>query len=875
MNNPYNYRGMIHSGLVKKYKEDGEVETFNPNTTEIDNKVATTRPVEAENVIRGANPNFKKRNTLGGYLADFFIGAPLEFGTAPLEVVSGDIINWESRTDLGEKSINIGEGVVKGATEIAGAAVSTAYTGSPYAWMALKQAGKATYKGLGGKGAMEIEGVSTKYQEEDPGTKKAAKIIEDVIPMAYSFGTSKAVDKAGETIVEEVGEEVTEEVTEEVAKEVGERTTEGLAQKATEKSTETVTEELTEAAASELLDDPVKKMSYLDQLYSKFKETGVGQLTQQIKESDAYTAYKKAKKYGKKSQKYLDVATSQGQEKVNEYVRNLKEHEEQQRQEEIIKNTVTWQLPKSTDQTITDESILEEPKEEIMAKQGGMIAKGLFKGGGDVGGNIFNPIEDRDRLIPQKIMRSGGKVKKYLEGDEVEDMGGFDFSWADTTITEAPGMVEDELEFYSTEEGSFIGDQMIMSMDEIDAAMEDGTLEETFSQRVSAYEEMNSSQPKDKDLIIPEESVESVKSEKNEFPELLSSSEREQTKEQTLEKVSKEKPNSRNKVVNKLDNYLSTLNKGINAYSSIHGIVTKEQQRKQELRKQALANQQGGKQGTTGTTENTENITSNYNSLDAVFTGKEGGNIYGEGTDINHALTNKDASFLLKAINYVPRVAGSAASKGLGPLSFVLGSNKVYAPPVVDNSTGVNRYSGEKEFTPFSEGVSASSESIEFSAEENNEIFRQISASMAPNTDVKKSGGMIASGIYEGGGNLTATSIINSISSGSNKPGKEDEVIDTNGIGEIPIHVEGGEGIATIDGRNLKVEGPAHGLDIYGAPTEEGGVRTVGKEGDHVYKKGAYAKEYTARVNKLEKLIQEAMEAGDQELVEMLEKTQV
>lgn len=61
----------------------------------------------------------------------------------------------------------------------------------------------------------------------------------------------------------------------------------------------------------------------------------------------------------------------------------------------------------------------------------------------------------------------------------------------------------------------------------------------------------------------------------------------------------------------------------------------------------------------------------------------------------------KETSFGAKLLKYIPAVSRSVGSKVLGPLSLLLGANKAYAPPVTDNNTGINRYTGNQDYTPF------------------------------------------------------------------------------------------------------------------------------------------------------------------------------
>ena len=70
-------------------------------------------------------------------------------------------------------------------------------------------------------------------------------------------------------------------------------------------------------------------------------------------------------------------------------------------------------------------------------------------------------------------------------------------------------------------------------------------------------------------------------------------------------------------------------------------------------------------------------------------------------TPIEPSGTQKVLSFGAKAAKYVPAVARWGLSKALGPLSLLLGSNKAYAPNVIDPETGIDRYTGEQVYTPF------------------------------------------------------------------------------------------------------------------------------------------------------------------------------
>ena len=819
---PYNYRGMIYNGLVKRYKETGAV--FDPNVI----KSATTKKVDPANIQLKADPNYEKRNTLTGYLADFFIGVPLEMGTAPLEVISGDIINWESKTDIGEKAINIGEGVAKAATDIVGVAASTAFTGSPYPYLALKQAGKSAYKGFGGKGPLEIEGVSTKYQVEDPGTKKIGKIVEDVIPMAYSFGTSKAAEKAAETGIETATEEVAEE------------------------TAETLLEKGTEEVAETLVDDPDKKASFLKDLYTK------------VKGSEFYKGFKKAEKYAKKGQKYYDIAASGGQEKINEYVRNLEEQRQVERKEELTEDVVTWKLPTAIE-TEEEEQIIEEPildENIMMAKQGGMIAKKLQEGT-DVGGNLFSPIQDRNRLIPQQIMSGGGLVGKY------QDSGGV-FDWANTAMTDVEGMVDEPLEFYSTAEGSFIGDQMIMSMEEIDAAMEAGTLEETFGEKVAAYEELQAPTEKEQDpSMAPKVEPLPFKEEEVDIPETdisggLLPSARYGAPPPT------EGPTSQHTYSNPQTDYLKSLQKGIGLYSSIHSAVGKK-------------GEKGSGTGGTGNLEATQTTPPGGVILpqrmyaqkpeeEEVITAKGGGMIHDklyqdegkvtadipvpEGEESNKEILKNVAEFgaketvLHRILSTGLGLTGAAASTVAGmllPYEAGAGSSTVGSSTVGSYSSETGEYTG---------GAFSNTPPLSLSAEEKDNLSTEISSIMAPKIEPQKEGTTVSSNPMS-----TASFDI-------------DEFIDVSSSGNVPIHAEGGESIAKIDGNNLEIKGPSHKLDAYGNPTEEGGVRLAANEGDWVYSK-KFSKSHIKRVKDLNKMIEIASDADESELVTMLEKIQV
>ena len=98
---------------------------------------------------------------------------------------------------------------------------------------------------------------------------------------------------------------------------------------------------------------------------------------------------------------------------------------------------------------------------------------------------------------------------------------------------------------------------------------------------------------------------------------------------------------------------------------------------------------------------------------------------------------NKLSSFGMKALKAVPRVAGSLGSKALGPLSLMLGAGKAYAPPVTDTATGMNRFTGKQEYTPFGQTPSwgGGGGNVNFSG-----VNQQLSAAMAPT--INQTGGM-------------------------------------------------------------------------------------------------------------------------------------
>ena len=69
---------------------------------------------------------------------------------------------------------------------------------------------------------------------------------------------------------------------------------------------------------------------------------------------------------------------------------------------------------------------------------------------------------------------------------------------------------------------------------------------------------------------------------------------------------------------------------------------------------------------------------------------------------------NKLLSLGLKGIKAIPRIAGAAGSRLLGPLGMILGAKSAKASNVINPNTGVNTVTGKQQYTPFNQGVPAS-----------------------------------------------------------------------------------------------------------------------------------------------------------------------
>jgi hypothetical protein len=92
------------------------------------------------------------------------------------------------------------------------------------------------------------------------------------------------------------------------------------------------------------------------------------------------------------------------------------------------------------------------------------------------------------------------------------------------------------------------------------------------------------------------------------------------------------------------------------------------------------------------------------------------------------------AKWGLKAVK--PFLPG-AVSKVAGPLGLILGSQTAYASPVVDATTGVNRFTGKQDYTPFGQTPSWGGGSGNVNVAD---VNQQLSASMAPK--INETGGV-------------------------------------------------------------------------------------------------------------------------------------
>jgi hypothetical protein len=92
------------------------------------------------------------------------------------------------------------------------------------------------------------------------------------------------------------------------------------------------------------------------------------------------------------------------------------------------------------------------------------------------------------------------------------------------------------------------------------------------------------------------------------------------------------------------------------------------------------------------------------------------------------------AKWGLKAVK--PFLSG-AVSKAAGPISLLLGSQKAYAPPVTNTETGINRFTGNQEYTPFGKNPSWGGGGGNVNV---SNVNRDLSSAMAPK--INQTGGM-------------------------------------------------------------------------------------------------------------------------------------